>query len=165
MTTQNNSSEFKRLYDEYSILIIRVVNKYIKDKDVAKDIVQMIFIKVWKNMDRLKEVDNVGGYIHVIIKSIISTHFKKEALRHERDVIFYNTSMDPLDTKKHDRISILEKLIEELPRQQKRIMEFKLKGLKYDDISKEMSIAIDTINHHMTSAYATLRKKFRTHTL
>lgn len=45
-------SAFNRLYDEYHHRIFSVVLGMLEDKEIAKDVFQETFVKIWKHMDK-----------------------------------------------------------------------------------------------------------------
>ena len=45
------SRGFTMLYDMYSKSLFAVISNLIKDKEEAEDVLQEVFVKVWKNID------------------------------------------------------------------------------------------------------------------
>jgi len=46
---------FSHVYDMYSKSLFAVINNLIKDKDEAEDVLQEVFVKIWKNIDSYNE--------------------------------------------------------------------------------------------------------------
>ena len=49
--TQRDQKAFHWLYDQYSPALYGVVLRIVRDEERAQDLVQDIFVKVWKNLD------------------------------------------------------------------------------------------------------------------
>jgi RNA polymerase sigma factor (sigma-70 family) len=161
--TQEQSSEFSKLYNTYSIPVIRIVQRRVHDADVAKDIVQEVFIKVLKNIDKFHHVENMGGYIYGIVHNEIVSYVKKAKRKAEIDGEFMyttNRSNDTVEKYNDETFDKLDELIANLPKKQKRVIQLKLQGLRYDAIAKKMRISIDTVNHQLTVVYKKLRTGF-----
>jgi RNA polymerase sigma-70 factor, ECF subfamily len=46
-----SEKSFSILYDNYSGAIFGVVNKIVRSEEIASDITQDTFVKIWKNLD------------------------------------------------------------------------------------------------------------------
>ena len=51
----NEERAFTHVYDMYSKSLFAVISNLIKDKDEAEDVLQEVFIKIWKNIDSYNE--------------------------------------------------------------------------------------------------------------
>ena len=49
---KGDKAAFEQLYDRYADALYGVVIRMIKDEDVAKDVIQESFIKIWKNASK-----------------------------------------------------------------------------------------------------------------
>jgi RNA polymerase sigma-70 factor (ECF subfamily) len=52
LSPEEKMSAFNRLYDEYHHRIFSVVLGMLEDKEIAKDVFQETFVKIWKHMDK-----------------------------------------------------------------------------------------------------------------
>ncbi len=49
--TQRDQQAFQWLYDQYSSALYGVVLRIVRDEEQAQDVLQDIFVKIWKNLD------------------------------------------------------------------------------------------------------------------
>ena len=49
--TRRDQQAFQWLYDQYSPALYGVVLRIVRDEDQAADLLQDIFVKIWKNLD------------------------------------------------------------------------------------------------------------------
>ncbi len=77
---------FEKLCARYYKNILRYAMFSVKDEDMAHDIVQEVFIVVYKKLDKLKNHPNVGGFIYQTAKNIINEHKRKLYARLIREV-------------------------------------------------------------------------------
>ena len=55
------------------------VHKKVKDKSLAEDIVQDVFLKVSMHVQTLKESEKITGWIYQITRNVIADHFRKQS--------------------------------------------------------------------------------------
>jgi len=63
--------------------LFNFVNQKVKDADLAQDIVQDVFIKVFTKIDSLKNQDKVVAWIFQITRNEINTHFRKQTSKQQ----------------------------------------------------------------------------------
>jgi len=69
-----------------------VFNK-VKDKYLAEDIVQDVFLKVYTHIGMLKESEKITGWIYQIARNAITDHFRKQSKSiHVNDLDFENAA-------------------------------------------------------------------------
>ncbi len=86
IATINTESVWRSFSDELRPFIFRRV----KDKDLANDILQDVFIKVHQKLDHLKEEDKLGSWVYSITRNTISDHFRNRktiSLENEKEVM------------------------------------------------------------------------------
>lgn len=154
---------FRQLFDIYYDTIYCAAFKWTKEKEISKDIVQDIFVKLWINRQALATVENLKVYLLVITKNHVFNTFKKkvraETFLKEIDnnaKISSSGTAEQVDFKETN--ALLQKAIEQLPPQQKKVFTLgKLEGYKLKDIAGQMSISIVTVNKHMALAVKSVR--------
>jgi RNA polymerase sigma-70 factor (ECF subfamily) len=55
LIANKDDKAFTHIYDMYSKSLFSVISNMIKDRDEAEDVLQEVFIKVWKNIDSYSE--------------------------------------------------------------------------------------------------------------
>jgi len=75
--TQEELNAFKGIFDKYYESIRNFAYFKTGDIDVAEDIVQETFIKVWEIRDTLVE-DTVKSLLYAIAANSIKNHFKEQ---------------------------------------------------------------------------------------
>ena len=77
------SLDMNQIYKGYFDTAVSIAFKYVKDKDVAKDIAQDSMIKIWKNQDSFNpEKSKFFTWFYKIVKNtlMISTEMIKRKL-------------------------------------------------------------------------------------
>jgi len=86
----NNDQRYHtRLYNMYRPKLLRVIKKYIKDKDTSEELLQKSFIKIYENLERYKFTGSFDGWILMITRNLVIdyTRRKKDVLYRSVEVI------------------------------------------------------------------------------
>lgn len=131
--------------------------------ELAEDVVQEVFLKLWQNRAALSGVENPGGYIFRMAQNQAVTAFRKMARETLVLAELKDTVIKPL-VNAEDALAAREletkvrQVIETLPPQQKLVYTLsREQGLKYDEIAEKLQISPGTVKNHMIQALRTLR--------
>ena len=154
------------LYDNYSAVLYGVILNGVKNEAVAEDVLQEVFIKIWKNMQGY-DPDRGRLYtwmINIARNSVIdylrSRQNQKDSRNQpiddsQKDLHNYNPS-----EQKTDNIG-LRQLVEKLPPNHKEVIDMVyFKGYTQDETSRELKIPLGTVKTRVRSAIITLRSLF-----
>jgi RNA polymerase sigma-70 factor (ECF subfamily) len=157
-----NEKHFGYLYDHYSPALYGVALKVVNDETVAGDVLQEIFLKIWRGIERY---DTDKGRLFTWMVNIAR-----------------NTAIDTLRSKAHkmgqkvaelassglasDQLAIhpsvdhlgLVKVVEQLSREQRVIIDLAYyKGCTQEEIAKILDIPLGTVKTRMRNAIIQLR--------
>lgn len=133
---------------------------------VAEDIVQEVFLKIWKKRKDLRLVSHFDKYllrmVYNEILNLIQRKTKESQILNEISSYQQNINYeDVANTEYESKYLALKNAIEDLPTRQKLVFILsKEKGLKQEEIANELNISLKTVKSHMTQALNTLRLKF-----
>jgi RNA polymerase sigma factor (sigma-70 family) len=156
--SEGDPKAFKLVYDFFMPKMMYALQKHCKcDDDIAKEVLQIVFINVWKNRASFTGVDNIFGYLKMMcINTFINLSRKDTVEQNARDE-YYRMS----DNRIKDDYSDLYIAVSQLPNKQKKVIEYRLLGMSYEEIAKEMKVSVITINHQISSAYSKIRTKLK----
>ncbi len=161
---QRDQQAFSYLYDNYSPAINGVIYKIVEDKELAEDILQEVFIKIW---DNFSYYDSSKGRLftwminlarNLTIDTLRSKNYKKQKKISSDENSVSNLSRNYSGAERHDTIGLRNKL-KYLKPEQKNIIDLAyFNGYTQDEISKEMGIPLGTVKTRMRAAIIELRK-------
>ncbi|MDP4185555.1 MAG: RNA polymerase sigma-70 factor [Bacteroidota bacterium] len=140
-----------------------VANRYVNDIELSEDLVQDVFVTLWKKRKMLQETVNLKNYLltavrnhslnviqrNKVVKTSLSLVF--DDLTDENNVLDYN--------KEEMAVKILH-AINELPPKCKEIFNLAYQqGLSYQEIADELSISKNSVKTQMGIAYRYLKSK------
>lgn len=158
---------FEELFYAHHNKLGSYVYGWTKSLQLAEEIVQDVFLKIWLNREVLSKVENFDNYLYILsrnytfnaLRKIASEQLKRnEWAKHFED----DLDFDP-DTASEDYLPLLEKAILNLaPQQQKVFILKRRQGLKYDEIASQLNIAPETARKHLAAAQRNIIAYIRT---
>lgn len=152
MTSKEFEIHFKRLYLPLGMYALRMVD----DADVAEDLVQDAFMKVWLYIGDGGEIDNFSSFMYRTVRNVCLTH-----LRVRREMLdasnIPEVGAEEIDTSFRD--ARIWKAIDNLPEKCREVfLMSKRDGLTNEEIAEELGVSIKTVKNQMTKAFSRLRE-------
>ncbi len=161
MVAEGDERAFSKLVARYSDLIYRYLVYWLKEPRLVEEVAQDIFIGVWRNRQKLPEIDNFQGYLYIMARNKAFTELKKQlATPSTQDTeILEEIMIRPHHTLELKELSaMLHNAVEALPPRRKEIFRLsREEGLTYDMIAEQLQISRGTVKDHMVSALLFLR--------
>lgn len=128
-----------------------------------------MFVKLWENRKNLDEKLSFSGYLFTIARNTIFNQSRKKVnerayFDYVKTFITSSSSKTEEDLIYADVKAIVDKVVEELPPQRKRIYKMsREKGLTYREIANELNLSERTVEAHLRLALKTLSKVLDDH--
>src|SRR5688572_11035222 len=160
LTAKGDEAAFTQLYLHFGKKLIHFATSLVRSKEIAEELVEDVFVKLWANRISIIEINNITVYVYVAVKnkSLNSlSQTAKELVLAPFD--FLDTSVNDFSTSPYDLMVTREMMdrmheaVDSLPPRCKMI--FKLireDGLKYKEVAEILSIAVNTIDVQMAIA-------------
>lgn len=164
---QDNKLAFQELYKRYSSKIYVQIKRHTKCTDTAKDILQLLFIKVWQNRDSIDVNRPIAPFLYRIAANMVIDYFRKVSRdQNLKSSLLYTMEeeYDHIEPKifKEETEELLQKAIKQLPPKRAQIYQLcKIEGYSYQQVSQILGISIATINDHLVKANKSVRKYIR----
>ena len=140
------SSEFEKLITEQKDKFFRFAFSILRDNDDAKDAVQEMVLKIWKNRRSLDTTQNLESYCLNALKNQCFDFLRKE--KHKIDYQNSNrkkTFVEP-ENANSDLVEKLKLELQNLPEQQRMAVELKdFQGYSYEEISQILEQSINAV--------------------
>lgn len=165
-----NYTAFRKLFDCYAQKLTQFAFSITHNKEAAVDILDEVFIKVWKNRQSVPQIANLKTYLYTAIKNTALNYLARKASEQVTEPFdFVNINLSSAETPEQHLISaeILKKInmaVDALPPRCKMI--FKLvreDGLKYSEVAEILNISIHTVDAQMVNAVKKISESVRVH--
>jgi RNA polymerase sigma-70 factor (ECF subfamily) len=166
---EGDDDAFKLLFDRYYGLIYSASFRYLKVHELAEDLTQSSFLKIWEKRNNLGHVERFDHYLFRIAHNEMTDHFRKHSRRdkHIQRIreLFEEESGSPEDlliTKQ--KRALIADVISNLPPQQQTAYKLSRdEGFSYQEIADRMELSVNTIKVHISQALKTLKIFFSEH--
>jgi RNA polymerase sigma-70 factor (ECF subfamily) len=139
--------------------------KYVGEYDIAKDIVQEMFLKLWGIFSDFDSDIAIKAYLYRSIRNATINyleHLKVEDKYSKRKLAEINSEQNFLSQIiEKETHRIIYQAIEELPKKRKQIILLSINGLSNPEIAKKLDISINTIKTQKSEAYKQLRESLK----
>jgi RNA polymerase sigma-70 factor (ECF subfamily) len=150
-----NTSEIS-VWNQIQHKLKSFVLRYTKDKALAEDIVQDVFLKVHARLGQLNESRKLAGWIFQITRNTLNDHFRSKRTIHSHD-LDWESEIKPLN----DCVSnCLQEMMTTLPEKYRNALELtELKNLSQLELAKELKISYSGAKSRVQRARQMLREK------
>jgi len=160
---------FKQVFDFYVRKVYLFVYGYVKDREDAEDIVQIVFQKIWTNRETININKSFSGFLFTIAYRTVIDHIRQSNTRKKTAIIRFLNNEEPSSDATADFLlthhqleSTYQQAINSLtPKRKEIFLLSRHEGLSNREIAEHLQISIKTVENHMTAALFTLRGFFK----
>ena len=166
-----NEGEFEVIFKHYYQKVKEFVEKFVCDRVDSDEIVQAVFIRVWKNMDKIAGVHDINRYLFVVTRNALRDYFRAQSRHKARierltdnhnqvsgnsfDEAFESLSMQELKT-------LVDSTVSKMPDRRRKVYTLsREEGKTPDTIAKEMGISKRTVEKQIQIALSMIRRSLK----
>lgn len=163
----NNMEGFEALFREHYSRLCGYALRFVRDSIEAEEIVQDLFYKLWERRDDISINSSVKSYLFSAVHNRCLKYIEHQAVENKyRNYYLNHESEIDLDGNESAALSELQQAIERtlnaLPERCRKIFRLnRFEGLKYNEIARELSISVKTVEANMGKALKLLRKSLK----
>nr|WP_321356908.1 RNA polymerase sigma-70 factor [uncultured Draconibacterium sp.] len=163
---KGDMSAFDLIYKKYSRRLYGFVLRYVKQETDAEEIVQEVFIKIWKSRDAINTYSSFESFLFTIAHNATVNLLKKRVP--EQKYKEYVKSLQHIDESYEltdeiyykELIDKFQDLLKELsPRQQEIYQLSREEGLSHKEIAEKLGISTNTVKNHLVTTLSFFKKK------
>jgi len=170
---KGNEEAFSYLVEKYSSKVYTAIYLIVKDKYIAEDLSQEVFIKIIKTIKTHKynEQGKFFPWMMRIAHNLAIDHFRKEkkhpkiTLNDGGDVfncLLFSENKTETNQNNQETKDLLQQLIKELPKKQKEVLVMRhFMNMNFQEIAESTNVSINTALGRMRYALINLRKKLK----
>jgi RNA polymerase sigma-70 factor, ECF subfamily len=161
---RGDEQAFELLYRKFFARLCAFTNKFLNDPEVAQEIVQDVFTKIWECREDIDPEDSIKSYIFKIAQNLSINNLRRKKVESRYIEIYKLVYVEKLEPSVFESLLAKEldeniiKSISHLPLQCRKIFELsRSEGLKYKEIAETLNISIKTVEAQMSKAFRVLR--------
>ena len=161
-------AEFLNIVMPFKDKVYRLAKRLLVSQEEAEDATQEILIKLWRNKQKIQDYKNVEAFSMTMTKNFCLDRLKSKHAQNLKIVHSnyqdHNVSLEK-QVELNDSVDWVSKIMEELPEQQKIIIQLRdIEQYEFSEISKMLDINETAIRVSLSRARKTLREKLtKTH--
>lgn len=158
---ERNERAFGYLYDNYSGAIFGIINSIVTDKDIANDVLQNVFINIWR---KIESYDASKGRLFTwmlnIARNASIDEIRSKGFRQAQKNQSLNDNVDVpgAETGPNTEDVGLKKVLTNLKSEWRVLVDMSyFQGFTHEEISKILDIPLGTVKTRIRSALSQLR--------
>ena len=156
-------SEFLNIVMPFKDKVFRLAKRLLVSTEEAEDATQEVLLKLWNNKKKIAEYKNVEAFSMTMTKNYCFDKLKSKQSQNLKLVHSnYEEKNTPLQkqVELNDSVSWVAKIIEDLPEQQKMIIQLRdIEDYDFDEISKMLDMNNTAVRVALSRARKTIREK------
>jgi RNA polymerase sigma-70 factor (family 1) len=165
---QGDEIAFGQLFRQYKNKLYSFILHLSGSATIAEDVLQDVFLKIWRDRDQLTGIDNFNAYLYRMAQNTAINVLRRQS----REALLLNEVQrlapegvqgDELLAAKEVRTA-LQQAINNLPHQQRKVYQLgQEQGLTYEQIAGSLGISTSTVRNHMVQALKAIREYIALH--
>ena len=164
LLTEGDEVAFEKLYRLYGERLLAYLIKLLKSEDIACEVLQEVFIKVWHNRQHIDVKQSFRPYLFRIAENCAYDFFRKVARDKKlEEALIRNACKDysPVeeDLLTKEKSYLLQEAIDALPPKRREVFQLvKIEQRSYEEVSHMLHVSVSTVNDHIVKATKSIRE-------
>jgi RNA polymerase sigma-70 factor (ECF subfamily) len=156
---------YSLLFYQYTDTVFRFVCSYIHNREVARELTQDVFLKLWTNRSTINPDLSFQSFLLTIARNHLFNYLKRQVK--EKNILeavsYHASEADPHnDYDYRETARLYHSSLEVLPARQKKVFLLNREaGLTYRQIADQLNLSISTVEKEMASALLFLKKNLK----
>lgn len=163
---KGDMTAFDVIYKKYSRRLYGFVFRYVKQEADAEEIVQEVFLKIWKSRDNINIYSSFESFLFTIAHNATVNLLKKRAteqkyIEHIKSLQYVDETYELTDEIHYKELKHkFQNLLNELSPRQKEIFQLsREEGLSHKEIAEKLGISANTVKNHLVTTLSFLKGK------
>lgn len=155
---------FRQLFERYYPLFVSFARRLLRDGQIAEDLVQNVFVRVWASRDRLDVDRNIRSYLLVAVRNEVFCYLRGI------DRAFYEPLSEDSRVTETDAVQIIcakdmerdvREIIADMPDRRREVFTMsRNENLSNQEIADRLGLSVRTVEKHIENALTDIRHKF-----
>lgn len=167
---EGDEEAFLKIYDQYWYRVFAIAYKRLKKKEIAEELTQDLFLKLWEKRMHLK-LCKLENYLFVSIKNSVIDHINSglvanKYIDHYKAFVEINCNTTQNIVAFDDLSEAIEKGLKKLPTKSQQAFRLnRLNNWAPDQIAKHLNLSEKTVGYHLTKSLKFMRSYLREYLL
>ncbi|GAA3583958.1 RNA polymerase sigma factor [Snuella lapsa] len=155
--------EFLNIVMPFKDKVYRLAKRLLVSTEEAEDATQEVLLKLWNNKKKIQEYKNVEAFSMTMTKNFCFDKLKSKQAQNLK-IVHSNYEEKSLPLQKqvelHDSVSWVSKIIEDLPEQQRMVIQLRdIEGYDFEEIADMLNMNNTAVRVSLSRARKAIREK------
>lgn len=149
------------VFDRYSTVVYSVALRVLRDQGQAEDVVQEVFLQIWKNASSfVQDRGSLGAWLVVIARNRAIDHLRRRKPADSVEDVVLASSIDVAsEAERNNLMERVRSVLDTLPREQQQSMQLAFfEGLSHSEIAERTGDPLGTVKTRIRQALISIRK-------
>jgi len=154
MVANGDSKAFKQLFLQHHQKLGLFLYRLTRDRCLAEELVQDVFVKIWHHRQHLAKVQHVDGYLFTAARNLAMNALRDRSRKSAKQQEWEQTYRD-IEQPVHEQAFFgwVDEAVDLLPEQQKKVYILsRYKKYKYEQIAQQLNISRETVKKYLQYA-------------
>lgn len=163
LISEGSGTAFNEFFNYHHHHIGQYVFSITRSREIAEEIVQDVFLKIWQEKEGLTKINNINSYLFILARNQTLNAIRKLATekKNKQNIEVYlqdyslQIGKDPFET---EMAAVIDSAVANLPPQQQKVFLLRQQGLKHNQIASEMRISLNSAKKYQQLAIQSIEK-------
>ena len=167
---EGDTVAFERIFESFYHRLYSFINQYVYDSEVAKNILQDVFLMLWEKKSILLDDSNLNAWLYTVAKNkalkylrhneYVTSHVEISLIKQNENTL-NAAALDSVDTSEfafREIEKIIERTLSSMPEQVQAVFNLsRFENLKNKEIAEKLDISEKTVEANITKSLKLLR--------
>jgi RNA polymerase sigma-70 factor (ECF subfamily) len=165
--SNDDKQALEELFNYYYPRLYQFSKSFLKLEDGIDDILQDVFVKIWKNRANIKSSETFSPFIFTMTRNLLLNELRRRLSKQKiKDEIFKLSLSDvPHSSEKLEYGELKEtvdRIIDNLPEKQREVFLLsRYENLSHKEIAEKLNISTKTVEYHISQSTSAIRNKLK----
>lgn len=160
--------DFRKIYSDHYKIVFTIAYKFLKDKFLAEDAIQEVFLKLWKCKDEIDIHRNLRSYIVTITRNYLLNMLRNTKAELEKRIASASAASEKNESdtdfsvgwKLH--LTEFQQCLRNMSPRKREIFSMKiLEGFSNEEIAYSLGISVNTVKFQYSDAKSIIERHLR----
>lgn len=154
-------SSLQDLFMEYYPALKSFAIRYVNSAEIAEDIIQDIFLRLWEKAETLEDIEEKSAYLYQMVRFKAIDYLRNKKFK-EENAERYVAELSLVDEEaclEEEIYRRMMKAIDTLPRGVHSVLTLTLEGRSAKEVAEKLNISVETVKKQKQIARKMLRDK------